>query len=322
MKVAEIYRDASGALAVRQEYIPPIAPHRRVAVADGAPAAAPRADGRRSSARSPRSSASATTRSSRCARATSRTSCKFYTINAFLPIVNHLIERADTPPEDAYLLLSQFAGQLASFAVDADPDQAPEVLLHRPGDHLRRAHRGDHPAAQRSSSSDALRRRCRLESREDGLHFGRLDDERLIARRARTSSRCAPISPSSRRRSRSRRSRRSPSWGNIADIVASRRSRACPSRSTYRPPSEIPRAAPGTLYFVLQQTGQYWQNVEGERTIAIYLPPPYDPSQHQARTPRDPAGRRGRAVTPHSRARRTQRTWTESTSSPRTVSTS
>jgi hypothetical protein len=29
---------------------------------------------------------------------------------------------------------------------------------------------------------------------------------------------------------------------------------------------------------MLNQSGQFWRNVSGERTISIYLPPPYDPA--------------------------------------------
>ena len=66
------------------------------------------------------------------------------------------------------------------------------------------------------------------------------------------------------------------SWSDVGAIVQSALP-GVPIQVTYRPPSEIPPRA-GTLYFVLVQNNDYWRNVAGERTIAIYLPQPYDPN--------------------------------------------
>jgi type VI secretion system protein ImpJ len=32
------------------------------------------------------------------------------------------------------------------------------------------------------------------------------------------------------------------------------------------------------VYFQLNTNDRFWRNVSGERTLAIYLPPPFDPS--------------------------------------------
>jgi type VI secretion system protein ImpJ len=119
IKVAEIYRDASGALAVRQEYIPPM---RRIG-------ASPWLMNRLRAVLSLMAAKQRSLADKRRQRDASTIEfregdvgvyLKLNTVNAFLPIVNHLIERADTAPEDAYLMLCQLAGQLATFAPDGD----------------------------------------------------------------------------------------------------------------------------------------------------------------------------------------------------------
>jgi len=272
MKVAEIYRDASGALAVRQEYIPPI---RRIGASPwlmGRLRAllATMAAGRRLLAEKQRQRSDALIE----VREGDVTDfLKFYTVNASLPVVNHLIERADTSPEDAYLLLSQFAGQLGSFLVNADPTKLPKFyytdLATTFGELITEIVRLlNHFNPTRYVPVP-------LESREDGLHFGRLDDERLTRGTQYVLALRTNV-PEQQAAQHVPAISKIASWGNIADIVASALP-GVPIQINYRPPNEIPAKA-GTLYFMLQQTGQYWLNVEGERTIAIYLPPPYDPS--------------------------------------------
>jgi type VI secretion system protein ImpJ len=275
VKIAEIYRDASGALAVRQEYIPPI---RRIGASPWLMNRMRQliqvmAGAQRSLAEKQRHRDGALIE----VREGDVTSfLKFYSINAFIPIVNHLIERADTSPEDAYLLLSQFAGQLASFAVGADPTKLPKFYYT------------DLATTFGELITEIIRLlnviekprfvKVNLESREDGLHFGRLDDEKL-QRGATYFLTLRTNQPEQQTAMQVPQLSKIASWGNIADIVASALP-GVPIKVEYRPPSEIPARA-GVLYFALQQTGQYWQNVEGERTIAIYLPPPYDPTQIQ-----------------------------------------
>ena len=47
---------------------------------------------------------------------------------------------------------------------------------------------------------------------------------------------------------------------------------------THRPPSEIP-VRPGIVYFLVDMPQEHWRHVIAERNIAIYAPPPFDPSQ-------------------------------------------
>ena len=51
-----------------------------------------------------------------------------------------------------------------------------------------------------------------------------------------------------------------------------------PLNPTHRPPPEIP-VRPKQVYFLLGMTDAYWRAIATERTVAIYLPPPFDPSK-------------------------------------------
>jgi type VI secretion system protein ImpJ len=51
-----------------------------------------------------------------------------------------------------------------------------------------------------------------------------------------------------------------------------------PIQITHRPPSEIPVRS-GVTYFTLGLQNDQWRQVLEERALAIYLPPPFDPSK-------------------------------------------
>ncbi len=271
IKVGEVTRDASGALVLRSEYIPPI---RRVGASPwlmarlrqllGLMAAKQRT---LAEARRQRDEAVVEFSSGDITRF-----LQLNAVNAFLPVVNHVIERSETSPEDAYLLLSQFAGQLATFAIDADPTKLPKFFYTD----LYTTFAGVIDEITRLLNITVAERYILvpLESREDGLHFGRLDDERLI-RGAQYLLSVRTGQPETVAGEQLPQLSKIAAWSDVGAIVQN----ALPGVSltvTHRPPAEIPPRA-GTLYFVLNQNGQFWRNVMGERTIAIFLPPPYDP---------------------------------------------
>ena len=51
-----------------------------------------------------------------------------------------------------------------------------------------------------------------------------------------------------------------------------------PLQVLHRPPAEIPLKA-GTVYFQIDRNHRLWNGVLTERTVAIHLPPPFDPSR-------------------------------------------
>lgn len=271
IKVAEVVRNAAGGLEIRQEYIPPI---RRLAASPWLmnrmrQLLALMAAKQRNLAEQRRQRDGATV------EFTAADITRFLQLNAvntFLPIVNHLIERSETAPEDAYLLLCQFCGQLATFSVDADPTKLPKFLYTD----LFTTFSGVIEEITRLLNQ-TIRENfivVPLESRDDGLHFGRLDDERLV-RGANYVLSIRSNQPENVTADQIPKLSKIASWSEIPAIVHSALP-GVPLQVTHRPPAEIPPRA-GTLYFLLNQGGQFWRSVSGERTIAIFLPPPWDP---------------------------------------------
>lgn len=273
VKIAEVVRDAAGALTIRQEYIPPA---RRIGASPWLMGSLRRllslmAAKQRTLAEQRRQQQGGVTTEFTAADITRF--LQLNAVNTFLPIVNHLIERHETSPEDAYLMLSQFAGQLSTFAVEADPTTLPKFLYNDLATTF-----GELISTITKLLNTVIREQyvtVPLESREDGLHFGRLDDERLLRgaqyllsvrtnQPERTAAEQVPLLS------------KIASWSDVGAIVQGALP-GVPIQVTFRPPPEIPPRA-GTLYFVLVQNNDYWRNVAGERTIAIYLPQPYDPN--------------------------------------------
>jgi type VI secretion system protein ImpJ len=66
------------------------------------------------------------------------------------------------------------------------------------------------------------------------------------------------------------------SWNDLQTVVRGAKP-GVPLRVTHRPPAQIPVRA-GVVYFMLDTTDAYWQQVTRERRVGIYLPPPFDPA--------------------------------------------
>lgn len=272
IKIAEIQRDAAGALAIRQEYVPPC---RRIGASPWLIAGlrqllALSVAKQRTLAEARRQRDAATVEFS------AGDVTRFLLLNAVnthIPVVNHLIERPEISPEDAYLYLCQYAGALMAFAADSDPATLPKFAY---GD------LGGTFGALLAKITDLLQTTVReqcitipLEVRADGLRLGRLDDERL-ARGATFVLTVRSNQPEAAAADQIPRLSKIASWGDIPGMLKSAVP-GVPLQVTYRPPSEIATRA-GILYFLLSQASPWWRNVVTERTIAIYLPPPYDPS--------------------------------------------
>lgn len=274
MKVAEIVRDGAGQLVVRAEFIPSI---RRI----GASAWLMGALRRLLALMAAKQNSHSEQRRQRDGATVEFTSAditRFLLLNAvnsYLPVVNHLCERGDTAPEDAYLFLCQLAGALSTFATDAkfSPTTLPKFLYNDLQSTF--AEVIDRITVLLNITDIQKYIVVPLQSREDGLHFGQLDDERL-ARGAQYILSVRSGQPEQTAAEQIPQLSKIAAWSDVTSIVQS----ALPGvalQVTYRPPPEIPPRA-GILYFMLNQSGQFWRNVAGERTISIYLPPPYDPA--------------------------------------------
>lgn len=270
IKVAEIVRDNTGAMTVCDPYIPPctrigasnfiMASLRRLL---GLMVAKQRvlSEGRRQ-------------RDASSIEFTSTDITRYLVLNAvntYIPLVSHLIDLPDVNPHLAYLVLSQAAGGLCAFAVDADPSTLPKYEYNN-----LRATFEELFARIMNLLQQAIREQyitVPLDPREDGMYLGRLEDDRLIRCTQYVLTVRSEV-PEPQVVDRLPKLSKIASWGDISSIVRAA-TPGVPLQVTYRPPPEIPVRA-GLVYFQLIIGDQYWRNVLNERTLAIYLPPPFD----------------------------------------------
>jgi type VI secretion system protein ImpJ len=64
----------------------------------------------------------------------------------------------------------------------------------------------------------------------------------------------------------------------LPQVLRSAATPGVPVQITHRPPAEIPVRA-GITYFQLNLQSDYWRSVVQEKTVAIYLAPPFDPTR-------------------------------------------
>ena len=207
-------------------------------------------------------------------------------LNTNIPVLAHLGQQPDLPPRTAYLALCQFAGALMSFASDADPTSLPafaytdlrstfEPLFARILALLNATVRDNYVSAG-------------LEARQDGLHLGRLDDERFLrATSFVLAVRSTKLSEAQIADALPKLAKIA-SWSDIPQLVQAT-SPGVPVALTHRPPPEIPVKA-GLVYFTLGTGDRFWRNVAAERNLAVYLPPPFAPQETQIQIMAVPQG--------------------------------
>ncbi|RKH16361.1 type VI secretion system baseplate subunit TssK [Corallococcus praedator] len=192
-------------------------------------------------------------------------------LNGIIPVVQHALDAGNLRPQSLYLLLSQFAGQLCTFAVNADPSTLPafqfinlratfEELFRRIGELM-------HAVALEQCLTVAM------EAGADRLFRGKLEDERL--------ERCGQFLltirsdlPEKVVAEQLPKLSKMASWGDIQGLVQAA-APGVPLEVTYRPPPEVP-VRPGVVYFTLALQDGYWKNALRDRTLALYLPQPFD----------------------------------------------
>ena len=275
LKIAEVVRDATGQFQLSESYIPPALKTSASKVLSN------RLQDLLSVMLSKQRSLADARRQIDAAAVefTGQDITRFLLLNGlatYIPVVRHVVETKTTSPLEAYLTLIQLAGALTTFTGEVDPSTFPQ-FFH---DDLRATFEELFGLLDKMLGA-TVRERCirvPLEPRKDGMWIGQLKDERLpkcprfvlavesdldqqdIANRLPKLSKIA-------------------SWKQINQIVRS----ATPGVQlsvTHRPPPEVP-VRPKQVYFMLGTDDAYWRAIATEKTVAIYLPPPFDPSKAQ-----------------------------------------
>jgi type VI secretion system protein ImpJ len=270
IKIAEIVRGPTGQPAVSESYIPPClrmsaSPYLVANVREVMTRVIAKqrelGEGRRQ-----RESSMGETSSSDVSRL-----LQVLVLNASIPVLAHFAEAADVSAREAYLVLSQLAGQLSTFSPSSDPATLPkfshtdlratfEPLFARLGELLSRM-----ASAQYVSVP--------LEQRPGGLHLAQFADDRILHAQLFLAVRSEI--PENQVTEQLPRLCKIASTADIHGLVQAA-APGLPLQVVHRPPPQI-SLRPGTLYFSLATGDRYWQGILANRNLAIYLPPPFDP---------------------------------------------
>jgi type VI secretion system protein ImpJ len=272
VKIAEVVRDGRGALLINETYIPPalridasaflMGGVRRLLTLMVAKQRQLSGDRRQRDGASIQFNAGDVTRF-----------LQLSTVNGAIPMLNYGATNGEISPQLLYMLLMQVAGQLATFSNDVDPSQLP-IFAHTD---LRRTFEelfARVTALLRTTISEAYL--TVPLSIMQGMHVGKLEDDQLLR---------APQFLLAVRSDfpEDQLAQRLPGLCKIASRdqlphILRTATPGVPIQITHRPPSEIPVRA-GVTYFTLGLQNEHWRQVLEERALAIYLPPPFDPTK-------------------------------------------
>lgn len=206
-----------------------------------------------------------------------------HTMNSFIPIVSHLVDHGDAHPEQCFIVLGSLIGELCTFSADSDPTTIPKFNYLELGDVF-------DPIFDRVLAliSGVLAEQyiiVPMEKREDGMYLGKFEDPKLP--RTHELFLEAKGTDEGTLRERLPRLLKIGSWTQIGYILNA----AMPGVRVgieYRPPGAIP-VKPGLVYLRIDQAGDYWNDILGSGTIAIYQP--IDPQKVDLRLIAVPAGK-------------------------------
>ncbi|MBN2573015.1 MAG: type VI secretion system baseplate subunit TssK [Deltaproteobacteria bacterium] len=272
IKIAEIVRDAGGALLVSDAYIPPVLTIAASPFLMGAVQrllALMAAKQRQLAAeRAQRDSASIEFSANDVTRY-----LQLSALNATIPFLFHAGRNGEVSPRELYLFLIQSAGQLATFSAEADPSAFPPFVFTD----LRSTFE-ELFALLTGLLRANLREQCVRVPMEihEGIHVGNLNDERIVKCQQFVLGAVSSIPMDQLGRELAGRAKIA-SWTQLPFLMRSA-VRGVPLQVTHRPPPEIP-VRPGVVYFLMDTSIDHWRHVLAERKVAIYAPPPFDASQ-------------------------------------------
>lgn len=265
IRIAQLIRDRTGQIIVKKQYIPSILrigasdhlmTRMRAVLSALIGKQKSLAEGRRM-----RTSASVDFQASDTAKF-----WLLHTCNSYIPMVAHLCDHGVAHPEEVYMILGNMIGELCTFDADGDPTTIPKFNYLELGDVF-------DPMIDRAirQITGVLAENYTivpLEKREDGMYLGKFEDPKLP--RTHELFLEAKGADEGILRERLPRLLKIGSWTQIGYILNA----AMPGVRVgveYRPPGAIP-VKPGLVYLRVDQAGDYWNDILGSGTIAIYQP--------------------------------------------------
>jgi type VI secretion system protein ImpJ len=265
VRIAQITRSAAGAPILRESFVPPVL---RV----GASAYLVARFRRLLATMTGKQRTLADSRRQRTAAAVefqASDAAKFWLLNALnlaIPAVAHIVDQANDPPERAYLALAQLIGQLCTFAVDGDPTAIPKFNYLELGDVFEPMFDRAHKLLEAVIAERYVE--IPLTKREDGMFLGQITDSNLL--RYTFFLAASGNVPEAQLRDRMPKLAKMASWTQIGAILNSAVN-GLKVELEYTPPGALP-IKPGVVFFKVVRTPEYWNDVAGTGTIAIYQP--------------------------------------------------
>jgi type VI secretion system protein ImpJ len=265
IRVCELARDASGAVVVKDNFVPPVLRVRSSPVL---------VNGLRRilAAMTTRQRALAEMRRQRNAAAVdfqASDASKFLLLNILnqlIPVVTHIVDRGTAGPEDAYLALAQLIGQLCTFTVNEDPTTIPRFNHLDLGGTF--APMFERAIAMLSTAISERYTQIPLQRREDGMYLGRIEDRELLRQDFYLA--VSGSMPEAHVRERLPRLLKVASWNHISGIMSSAVN-GTRVEVDYRPPGALP-LKPGITFLRVQRNGDFWNDIASSATIAVYQP--------------------------------------------------
>lgn len=266
IQIAELVRNPTGALVLRDTFVPPVfkigaspflmAGFRRV-LTSMATRQRGLADSRRR-------------RTAAVVDFAASDAAKFWMLNALneaIPEVAHLLDQGTMHPDQAYIVLGRLIGRLCTFAVDGDPTTIPKFNYLNLGGtfepmFVRALNLLDTIIAERYVQIP-------LQRREDGMHLGQIQDPTVL--RYEFYLGVSGSMPEGEMRDVVPRLSKIASWQQISALLNGAVNGAR-LQLEFHPPGALP-LRPGLVLFKVQKTPEYWSDIQGTGTIAIYHPP-------------------------------------------------
>jgi type VI secretion system protein ImpJ len=192
--------------------------------------------------------------------------------NEIIPVLRHLSESPQTSPLMAYWHLAEFYGRLCTFEVDADPADVPAYRAQDLGGTFEELFARIIALLQAATHARFIQ--VPLEPK-DGIWFGRLEDEKLMDAQLIFAVQNKNFPDKQLAERLPRLSKVSSASGILPMIRVA--TLGVPLQFLQQPPPEIPVRA-GVVYFNIDKQDPNWSAVLSEKTIGLFLPPPFDPS--------------------------------------------
>ena len=189
-------------------------------------------------------------------------------LNRAIPRVSHFLEATDTHPERLYLELATLAGELCTFVPGVDAASFPKYNYMSLGDTFEPLFA--RALALINTTVDERFVEIPLKRREDGMYLGRIDDPTVLRFEFFLAAR-GTLSEAEMHQQLPKLSKIA-SWGQIGALLNSAVNGAR-VQLEFRPSSALP-IRPGVSFFRIQRTPEYWPDIQGTGTIAIYQPLP------------------------------------------------